>query len=214
MAWTWEDGYGGKITVYDIMYDPNTKYLYVDIEVIPGDPREPSALKCADIVAQNTATHGFLLESCIVGRKVTKNYIKRDWWIDYGVGINAQLRFGGIIPAIKIRRNEIRIGAPPPKASITSVTYNNKVVYPDSGVIEARPGADVGLSVKVKSEGLADGIIWCALVDPGTNEPISGGERKVVTVGAGRTSTISFTIKMPEEEKVIRVECGHIEGIV
>ena len=106
--WVFDQGRYGKIYVWDCWYERTTKTVYVDITVVPGTTGTDYDLTSATIVAKDSPYHGFIYASGIVGHKLVKFTIKYDWYIDYGVEIDANWRYGGSTVAITIRRSGIR----------------------------------------------------------------------------------------------------------
>lgn len=106
--WYWSEGAYGQIYVWDCWYERATKTVYVDLTVIPGRTGKDYDMVSATVIAKDTPHHGFLYASGITGHRLIKFTIKYDWYIDYGVEIDAQWRYGGMSPAITIRRSEIR----------------------------------------------------------------------------------------------------------
>jgi len=209
MVWEWYDGTGGYVKVYGIWYDSKVKKLYIDIEVVPGNPNIQTSMKSAWIIAKDTATHGYVLESGVTGRALKTYTLEYDYYINWGVEIDYQTQYGGLFPAINIRRDQITPGSPPPKAKVTSVRYNNSVL--DGGVIEYEAGKYVTISVNVQNVGVGGGTLFCVVIDKSTNQPYEGGEMKVSEVNPGSSTTFKFIIKMPDTQKDIRIDCGHRE---
>lgn len=104
----YDQGAEGRIELYDIYYNVAEKKLYVDVNVVCGQTNTQTDIVGGAIIAKDSDVHGFLLGWIGCGRNLYSYTVEREWWMSYGVEIDARWRYGGSGPAIIIRNQDIR----------------------------------------------------------------------------------------------------------